>query len=85
MKEEVDRVVGEKGVISHHEIPELKYCSAVFKESLRLWPPVPFLTRRTITKMNVGGHDIPLDTVIIVSYYPILVDIELFVLYIFLV
>lgn len=67
VKEEVDRVIGERQIINFQDIAELKYCSGAFKEALRLWPPVPVLGRRITEKMNIDGQEIPADTFVIVS------------------
>lgn len=67
LREEIDRVVGERVVITHQDVNELRYCSAVFKESLRLWGPVPFLSRRSTKPLNINGLDVPANTLIVVS------------------
>ena len=38
-REEVDRVLGARTEITCQDVNELKYCSSIFKESLRLFPP----------------------------------------------
>jgi hypothetical protein len=61
--------VGKRSEISYQEISELKYCSAVFKEALRLWPPVAFLSRTCTHEWEVDGYYVPKDTFIVVSSY----------------
>ncbi len=41
----------------------------VLRESLRLWPPVPFFTRNTMCDrtVNLAGHDIPANTQIFIT------------------
>ena len=40
---------------------------AVFDEALRLYPPAWVITRRTLEPFNVAGHDVPADSLVIVS------------------
>lgn len=40
-------------------LAELRYLEAVCSESLRLHPPLVFLTRQTIKPITVAGHDVP--------------------------
>ena len=35
-REEVDRVIGDKNEVTYQDINNLKYCSYIFKEALRL-------------------------------------------------
>nr|QUF59384.1 cytochrome p450 CYP3049B2 [Brachionus angularis] len=69
IEEEIDRVLGEKTEITFEEINELKYCSAVFKESLRLWPPVPRITRKCLDEMEINGLKIPANSIMNLSTY----------------
>lgn len=53
-------------------LDRLESCMAVeqvLRESLRLWPPVPFFTRNTVCDrtINLAGHDIPPNTQIFIT------------------
>ena len=61
-REEIDRVVGERTEFTYQEINDLKYCAAIFKETLRIYPPVTLIERRIAEPMNIGGYEIPKDT-----------------------
>jgi cholesterol 24(S)-hydroxylase len=65
-REEIDRVLGERTSVSFQDVTELKYCSAIFKEALRLYPPISALPRIVENKMEINGFDIPQDTILVV-------------------
>jgi cytochrome P450 len=67
--EEVNRVLGKRSEITYQDITELKYCSAVFKEALRLWPPVPVTIRRAPCDVVIDGYHVPKHTLVHVSTY----------------
>jgi cholesterol 24(S)-hydroxylase len=61
-RNEIDRVLGERTEITFQDITELKYCSAIFKETLRLFPPASLFDRKLTEKRHLGGFDIPPNT-----------------------
>ena len=65
-REEIDRVLGERIDVTYQDITELKYCTALFKETLRLFPPVPHVGRKITDKMVVNGYEIPKNSTLIV-------------------
>lgn len=66
-REEVDRVLGEREDVTYQDVNELKYCSAIFKEALRLYPPAPNLTRQLPEPFTILGCQIPEGTQLFVS------------------
>jgi len=58
-REEIDRVLGERSEVTYQDVSELKYCSAIFKESLRMYPPAAHVSRTTPYEMNIQGYTIP--------------------------
>ena len=58
-REEIDAILGERTEISYQDAMDLKYCTAIFKETLRLYPPVGSLNRINTEDMNVNGINIP--------------------------
>lgn len=61
-REEIDRVLGERTEVTFQDVNELKYCSAIFKETLRLYPPGTHVMRITPEEVDVNGVKVPKDT-----------------------
>ncbi|XP_074594313.1 cytochrome P450 4c3-like [Brevipalpus obovatus] len=59
-------------------IGEMKYLDACVKESLRLFPPVPMISKRLGSELNVLGYQIPPGTRIIISIFHKHRDPEIF-------
>lgn len=57
--DEINQVVGERTEIKYQDIANLKYCSSIFKEALRLFTPVVILDRITLDDMEIDGYKIP--------------------------
>ena len=66
-REEIDRVLGERTDVTYQDVTDLKYCSALFKETLRLFPPLPHFGRKIKDKMTINGYEVPKDSVVIVK------------------
>jgi cytochrome P450 len=49
----------------------LAYSTKVFKEALRLYPPVLVLARRSREAVTIGGEDIPIRTLVFASPYSV--------------
>jgi cholesterol 24(S)-hydroxylase len=67
-REEIDRVLGTRRTVTFQDVSELKYCSAIFKETLRLFPPVPLISRKSNKKFHINGVEIPKNSLIFVCY-----------------
>lgn len=65
-QEEIDRVLGKRTEVSYQDVTDLKYCSAIFKEALRLYPPAPSIGRKIKDKMSICGYELPKDSDIFV-------------------
>lgn len=67
------RVQAEVDALPHEpkvsDLQNLAICLRVFKEALRLYPPVYMFGRQTIEPVEVGGVSLPADTVILLSPY----------------
>ncbi len=57
------------GVPGHDDLPRLSFCLRVFKEALRLYPPVFLFGRQAIADVEVAGYLLPKGTITIFSPY----------------
>ena len=49
---------------THEDVGRLVYCTAVLKETLRLYPPAPLTARNTTAPLTLSGVDVPVGTMI---------------------
>jgi cytochrome P450 len=63
---EVERVLGD-GVPSAAQLPELVYTRMVFLETMRLYPPVPGVSRNVVERDVIDGVHLEPGEVVIVS------------------
>jgi cytochrome P450 len=50
-------------------LKKLSYTDCVYKEVLRLWPPIPEIARLVDKQIQINGYDIPVGTWLMVSTY----------------
>ena len=51
------------------DLPKLSYNLRVFKEAMRLYPPVYFFGRQAIADVELGGYDLPKNSIVLVSLW----------------
>ncbi len=51
------------------DLPAMPYVGQVFKEAMRLYPPVWFLDRQVIHPFDLGGYSFPIGTLLVLSPY----------------
>lgn len=57
IEQEVDEVLGDRMPVAS-DFANLPYCLKVFKETMRLYPPVPILPRQVENDTTLGGYHI---------------------------
>jgi cytochrome P450 len=60
--------LGERTEVTYQDFNDLKYCSAIFKEALRLYPPAPTLSRKNTEKITIQGYEVPENSEIFVIF-----------------
>ena len=63
----MDEVLGEKPFISNDDITKLRFTTTFIKESLRMYPPVPQITRTVVKPVTIDGLRIPENSSVAVS------------------
>jgi cytochrome P450 len=56
-----------KGFLNYEELDDLEILENMFKETTRLFPPAINFMRRTVRECELGGYEIPANTVITLS------------------
>ncbi|CAL4996442.1 unnamed protein product [Urochloa decumbens] len=71
LRQELDAVVGGSRLVGEHDVVNLPYLQAVFKETLRLQPPAVFAQRETVEPVHVRGYTIPPKTTVFFNIFSI--------------
>lgn len=69
MKAEIDAVLGSDRLPALEDVARLPYTTAVFSESMRLFPPVWVVGRRALEDVTLGDYKIPARTIVLASQY----------------
>jgi cytochrome P450 family 4 len=69
--QEINEILGNEidQEISERHLNEMTYTHAFLKETLRLFPPVPYFSRKISSEITTGGYTFPKDAEIIISPY----------------
>lgn len=65
VRDEINNVSSD--IPSYDDMAEMKLTEYVFQETLRFYPSVMILNRRTTRDVEVGGYEIPANTVVMIS------------------
>jgi cytochrome P450 len=68
LKDEIARVTGGADVAAEH-IDKLGLTQQVIKESMRIYPPVPMMSRQAVADTALGGHAITAGTSVVLPIY----------------
>ncbi|KAL7031167.1 hypothetical protein ACKWTF_006920 [Chironomus riparius] len=67
--DEVLEIIGDDEELTVQKLNNLQYLDLVIKESLRLFPPVPYYGRKLSEELTAGGYTFPKDMNVYVSPY----------------
>ncbi|HEX5094122.1 MAG TPA: cytochrome P450 [Burkholderiales bacterium] len=70
LEAEVDDVAARDEVTAAH-VERMPLVQQVIKESMRLYPPVPMMTRQAVADTTLGGRPIPAGTSVVMPIYAI--------------
>lgn len=65
LHEEIDRVLGQR-TPTFADVPHLDYTRAIIEETLRLYPPIPILSRQAVQEEYLGAHRVPQGAIVAV-------------------
>jgi cytochrome P450 len=68
LEEEIGRVVG-NGALGAQHIEQLVLTQQVLKESMRLYPPVPIMSRQAVADVEIEGHAVKAGTSLLIPIY----------------
>ncbi|KAL1207242.1 Cytochrome P450 76C4 [Cardamine amara subsp. amara] len=72
VQDEINRVIGQNGVVQESDISKLPYLEAVVKETFRLHPAAPFLIpRKAETDVEILGFHVLKDSQVLVNVWAI--------------
>ncbi|MFF8787501.1 cytochrome P450 [Streptomyces sp. NPDC015125] len=66
VREEIDRVLGERTPTAA-DLDRLPYLTQALKESMRLYPAAPVVSRRAVAATEIGGYRIPAGADVVVA------------------
>jgi len=70
LEEEIERVTGGAPIDASH-VERLVLTQQLLKESMRLYPPVPLMTRQAVAESSLGGHPVRPGTSVVMPIYAI--------------
>lgn len=68
MHAEIDAVLGER-LPEVEDVARLEYTERVLRESMRLYPPVWVMSRRSVSACRIGGYHVPAKSIILLSQF----------------
>jgi cytochrome P450 family 4 len=78
LNREIDEILGEDGELSFKLLNNFKYLEMVIKETLRMYPPVPIISRRSFEEVDLGDFIAPANANYNIGLYETLNDPKIF-------
>lgn len=73
-KQEIKSVVGTTRLVQESDMPSLPYIQAIIKETFRLHPPIPMISRKSIDEAVINGYRIPAHSLLFINMWAIARD-----------
>ncbi|OWM89327.1 licodione synthase-like [Punica granatum] len=70
-KQEIKKAVGTTRLLQESDIPNLPYIQAIIKETFRLHPPIPMVSRKSIEEAVIEGYRIPAHSLLFINIWAI--------------
>ncbi|KAL5549774.1 hypothetical protein UlMin_005005 [Ulmus minor] len=77
LRNEINSIVGSKRLIEDSDVPNLPYLQVIIKETLRLYPGVPLVSRKCRQNCKIQDFDVPKETKVMVNVHAIMRDPEI--------
>ncbi|XP_043691693.1 cytochrome P450 93A3-like [Telopea speciosissima] len=74
VRDEIELMVGKTRLVEESDIHKLPYLQAIIKETLRLYPTFPVVSRECTQDCKIGGYDVLKKTRVLVNLYTIMRD-----------
>ena len=71
VRDEVNTILADRTTIHNEDLPKLAFTSRVIKEALRMFPPIPVVSRELTEALTIDGVTFPVGTEIDISMYNI--------------
>ncbi|KAL8501669.1 hypothetical protein ACS0TY_020974 [Phlomoides rotata] len=68
-QDEIKKVVGSERLLKESDAPSLPYLQAIIKETFRLHPPIPMLSRKSISDCHINGYKISANSLLFVNIW----------------
>ncbi|OMO95638.1 Cytochrome P450 [Corchorus olitorius] len=68
-QKEIDQVVGKERLVEESDGARLPYLQAIIKETFRLHPPIPMISRKSIQDCKISGYTIPAQSLLFVNIW----------------
>ncbi|KAL3653129.1 hypothetical protein CASFOL_002810 [Castilleja foliolosa] len=68
-QQEIDQVIGSDRLVQESDGPNLPYLQTIIKETFRLHPPIPMLSRKSTSDCVINGYMVPAKSLLFVNIW----------------